>query len=133
MTPASLTIHYLSERIIVTPFHVINTLTRDPLYAHSDIAALNRGLFESAVNACFLISEDTDLRFRKFYLSSVQQEHHLQESMKKWINSDDSFIKSVAEKQFEIKNSTTDSIAEKLKIYLVTLGHFLIYGSVVKL
>jgi hypothetical protein len=104
---AALMIHYLAERIIVTPFHVINITTRDPMYAHSDIAALNRGLFESAVNACFLLTGDTDRRMRQFFLSSVEREYSLQQAMVPWLKSSDEEIRKRAERQISVKDALT--------------------------
>ncbi|WP_057832813.1 DUF5677 domain-containing protein [Colwellia sp. TT2012] len=124
LIPATLTLHYLFERVVVTPFHVINTFTRDPMYAHSDIAALNRGLFESAVNACFLVSKDNDLRFKKFFATSLKQEHHIQKSMDKWIDSENPKIKMTSNKQRNIKNATNNKVVEELKDLIGDVGQF---------
>jgi len=124
LSPATLMLHYLSERIVVTPFHIINIITRDPKYAHSDIAALNRGLFESSLNFCFLISKDQDMRFRQYYLSSVNQEFRIQKSMGKYTVSENVNLRKPAEKQKNIKNSTTEEIANEVRDLIGDVGRF---------
>ncbi len=115
-TIAKVTHHYLAERITVTPFHVINVLTRDPFYAHSDIAALNRGLFESAVNLLYLLQEDSEERIERFYVSSIQHELKLQKSMEQWVGNRDTYIACSAKKQSLIEDRTSDELlADVLK------------------
>ena len=121
---ATLTIHYLAERVVVTPFHVVNLITRDPKYAHSDIAALNRGLFESAANAAFLMTGDTDMRFRQFWLTSLKHELRLQKSMDKWVEAPDEETRRRARHQAGIKDATIDELVEELRGVLGEVGAY---------
>lgn len=106
---------YLSERVTVTPFHIINVITRDPEYAHSDAAALNRGLFESAVNVCYLLEKDHEERFKRFWLTSAKKEFDIQRSMDKWLNSKTESIKKRAEAQASIKDGTNEALIAKME------------------
>jgi hypothetical protein len=112
---AKLTVFYLSERVAVTPFQIINAVTRDPFYAHADVAALNRGLFETAVNLLYLLGPDSDIRFRSFYHDSAERELSLQKTMQRWLQSADKQIRRRAEHQYGIRNGTTSSTLEKVR------------------
>lgn len=112
---AQLTVFYLSERVTVTPFQIINAVTRDPFYAHADVAALNRGLFETAVNLLYLLGPDQEIRFRSFYRDSVEREFSFQQTMQRWLQSSNQCIRRTAEHQYGIRNATTIKTLEEAR------------------
>jgi hypothetical protein len=109
-----LTLHYLAEQIMVTPFNLIALIRRDPLYAHTNAAALNRTLFESAVNCLYILPDDKS-RFGAFCINGVRQELAIQLRMKDWLSHPDAFIARHAKKQYYIKNATTEELLETFK------------------
>lgn len=110
-----ITFQYLIERIIVSPFHVLNLVERDPFLAHTDAAAINRGLFEAAVNYLYLLDDDDLSKFSRFHIGSVRQELNIQKAAEKWSDNNDEGISAISKQQKDIKDKTTNALLEEVK------------------
>ncbi len=69
-----------------------------------DLAALNRGLFEAAVNLLYLLSSgEADVRYVSFIAHGFREERKIYESMDKWMKCSDEFIavRATAQKAVE--------------------------------
>ncbi len=110
-----MTLHYLLERVTVSQFHVINLLERDPFYSHNDTAAINRGIFEAAVNFLYIVGDEDIERLGRFHIESVRHELNIQKSMNKWLDDEKGYISRGADRQVNIKNQTTEQLLEETK------------------
>jgi hypothetical protein len=109
------TIHYLCDRIIHTPEHVLILNMEEPFYSYLDCASLNRSLFESAVNCLYLLNDKTNHAFAGLISQSIDEDIKLRSELSKWVSHKDLSIAKSAIQQIQFLTSQQQHKQEMLK------------------
>lgn len=106
-------LRYLVDRVTAAPASVLQLAMVDPLLSVPELAALNRGLFEAAVNLLYLVSsEETDVRYVSFFAHAFREERKMYESMDKWTTYHDDFISTRAKAQLTVEEPPDDDVLD---------------------
>jgi len=123
----SMSYQYLLNRIGFEPLHVLMTVSQNPWMADASCAALNRSLFECAVNFLYIISAGDATRAKHFFVDAFRMEVVMDEAISKWVGYEDKFIHDNANNMTKVnfRPSRADLEKEKLKLGLpVGIGRY---------
>lgn len=116
-----LTLTFLIERVLAGNFHIAFLHNQDPRRSHGDIAAISRGIYESAVNCLYLLDDPNESRIGAFVLRSIHAEIEINSRVETWTNCEDTDIAvaaTVATQQASFPKEITDE--EILNAYGIT-------------
>ncbi|MGD0016572.1 MAG: DUF5677 domain-containing protein [Verrucomicrobiia bacterium] len=110
-------LNFLAERVLQGALHA-NYLHREyPYSSHADLAGINRGIIEAAVNYLYLLDDPSCERAAAFWAKSGFEECSRNDGLKKWVDHDDRLIKYLARCDHEPNSISFEQILQAISTY----------------
>lgn len=112
-------LNYLIEHVILSARNIARLHYTYPREAAQDMASISRGMFESAINALYLIHDPDLLRLASFWKLSIREERAYDKHLSKWCSHSDRDISYAATSEREVRVSTPENLEND---FLESLG-----------
>lgn len=104
---------YLIEHVLLSARNIARLHYTYPREAAQDMAAISRGMFESAINALYLLDDPDLLRLASFWKLSIKEERAYDKHLSKWCSYSDKDISEAATSERKVRIPTPENLEKE--------------------
>ena len=112
-------LNYLIEHVMLSARNLARLHYIYPRETAQDMAAISRGMFESAINALYLLDDPGLLRLASFWKLSIKEERAYDRHLSKWCSHSDKDISHAATSERKVRIPTPENLEKE---FLENLG-----------